>query len=117
MREIKFRGIDVRSKKFVYGNYQHQKDPSDKYHWICDTEMVTYMIKPSTLGQSIGLCGKEIYEGDIVIWDDELEPSEVYFNEITTQFTTKKRWLWTDLEHIKVIGNIHENPELLEVSK
>lgn len=56
--------------------------------------------------------GKEIYEGDI--WEDD----EGYLGEIKD---SNYGWIVTDLDSLydclaygKVIGNIYENPELLE---
>ena len=136
MREIKFRGKRLETNEWVYGGlHKHQIfracpiehfDNNEQLLIVNDgfisntTENPVYVIpiKYSTAGQYTGLLdknSKKIFEGDIIIWDNELEPNEVYFDETTTQFTTKKRCLWPNLEFVNVIGNIHDNPELLEV--
>jgi uncharacterized phage protein (TIGR01671 family) len=75
--------------------------------------------------------GKEIYEGDIVEsfrFDDPEFRSEVFYKngafgyksyvwEVFISFASNENYKWRDdkSENIKVIGNIYENPELLEV--
>ena len=83
------------------------------------------------LMQSTGLCdknGKEIFEGDVVRRDMDGEPyaSKRYYDDEVMfyegKFGRKKllcahaesRYWWQDVE---IIGNIYENPELLEESK
>ena len=137
MREIKFRGkvlwngSHFFSGDWIEGNLGVKLNIAtgeDDYYILDPTYnpnsnssyFVDILIDAETVGQFTGLPdknGKEIFEGDIVIWDNELEPNEVYFDETTTQFTTKKRWLWPNLEFVNVIGNIYDNPELLEVVK
>ncbi|HFD1710108.1 TPA: YopX family protein [Enterococcus faecium] len=81
-------------------------------------------IVPETLMQSTGLKDKngvEIFEGDLVEHDDNLngdwetfEACEVVYDKDYAQFCFK--WdagnFLTDYRNLNVIGNIYENPEL-----
>ena len=130
MREILFRGKRTDNGKWVkglltvmWGQY-HIINPND--------ENTAYPIDIETVGQYTGLTdnnGKKIFEGDIVKFtDDDGDYSnyEVYFDNNLVAFMTKElpcggiddmsEWgKWR--KRYKIIGNIHDNPELLEVSE
>jgi len=54
----------------------------------------------------------EIYEGDMLLTKYG-KILKVYFCEETSQFTTDTSWLWGIAKVSEIIGNVHENPELL----
>lgn len=124
MRKIKFRGKRPNSGKWITGSLAQLSGFSyilNDEHKIpdCSTEVL-----PDTVGQFTRLFdknGKEIYEGDIIqihegrndfkitsiVWNDEFlcyEPSNK-----DLRHALKARYS----EHYKIIGNIHDNPELL----
>lgn len=130
MREIKFRGKRVDNGEWVYGGIIFID--GGKPHIFCNYGGVE--VDPDTVGQYTGLKdknGKEIYEGDIINWlmhrmdrTGYIEEGRVEFrtNEQTTvvinKFATKDgresvRNILNCLNDLKVIGNIHDNPELL----
>lgn len=122
IREIIFRGKRTDNGEWVYGfpfSYQVRLVVEGIETLIGDR----HRIDPSTVGQYAGLTGKNgkrIFEGDVVayreygnlavVWDDgafQLMREDTFYDMLdhyTTVFSV-------------VIGNIHENPELLgEVS-
>lgn len=81
--------------------------------------MFNQFTKPDAIMQFTGLYdknGKEIYEGDIVIHiNTGGEHEQVYWNKEDACFACKggEHESWLDPGY-EVIGNIYENPELLE---
>lgn len=134
MRTIKFRAKRSDTGEWVYGDLIHRNDGDVAIYTNLDTWAEnqddvdaygdSFRVDNSTVGQFIGILdknGKEIYEGDIVEYttcyfgnekrhrkvvewesfdsDDFGEPHNIgYFNLS---------------EYMEVIGNIYDNPELL----
>lgn len=139
LREIIFRGKRLDKGAWVEGFFAEKKDPlleSDVRNAFILAQangdsFVWFPVDPSTVGQFAGLMdknGTRIFEGD-VLKDDWGKAYEVFFNARNCSFMVKlehatNEWEignyrlgedWSDT--IRVIGNIHDNPELLEVNE
>lgn len=122
MREIKFRGNRVDNGEWVYGyfaRFAHGKTPVI----LRDSErgLVDYAVIPDTVGQFTGLLdknGKEIYEGDVVDFDNYLQGRSCVmfdsgcFRVESTNYTTTLTYHVS--LHTHIVGNTHDNPELLK---
>lgn len=133
MREILFRGKRVDNDEWVEGNL-FVSDTDGRTHILVGTRRFTieWEVDPYTVGQYTGLKdknGKRIFDGDIVRFaerrlggEDASVVEQVTFDEggFCTHRYFLNNWLRnglcgnTKLEGIEVIGNIHDNPELLE---
>ena len=127
MREILFRGKQMDNGEWVKGFYVCVLDThyimTGKFdsltNGIINSE--AYKVDPSTIGQFTGLedkLGTKIFEGDVI--DDLGVEYIVVFDSDYAQFRGKFDGWNAEISHIasrcEVIGNIHDNPELLEVS-
>lgn len=128
----RFRGRNIETGEWVYGHLFYFNDVR---HFISPKgtdvvggyggapakyrleNLVCFEIVPETVGQSTGLKdlkGVEIFEGDIIVWEYSEKPQEVFWDNSICGFSTKHYHLWRTVKKVKVIGNIYENPELLE---
>ena len=127
-REIKFRGKAKNDGEWFFGNL-FDNDTAGRTH-ICTTKKGCLDINPDTVGQFTGLLdknGKEIYEGDIIGCHNPDIKHLIFYNEKQGRFMAA---LNGDIENDfvgvcglddsrwnaskEVIGNIHDNPELLK---
>ncbi len=142
MREILFRGKQTSDGKWVYGFYIENEtfgntlipsiipiDENGAARFDDDGYDIEIYVIPETVGQYTGLTdknGKKIFEGDILEGDleDSLDPgakwrSEIIWGKFGWNCKGNKISLPMDEYDIRegeVIGNIHDNPELLKGS-
>ena len=132
MREIKFRGKDE------WGNWRHGDLMKNSIptaspvivenFYYDDPDDSMFEVNPDTVGQFTGLkdsTGKEIYEGDIVKFCDDRAHELV---GVIKWYVLACRWgvdcsiSVRDCDNhpfdaryaFKIIGNVHDNPELLK---
>lgn len=141
MREIKFRGKGSKTHSWLYGNLQVPSVEGVEY-FMWDEDKFQIDVIPETIGQYTGLKdknGKEIYEGDILRGNEypfNCDGVDNYYVEIVWadnvcgfyRITHKKpnstvrgisHGNWSqldeeDMESFEIIGNIHDNPELIK---
>lgn len=141
MREILFRGKQITDRMWVVGGIElrdnkvyivrrakyrpstHDFDVSECY--LSNPNCATYSIEvdPETVGQFTGLIdenGDKIFEGDIVYVYRNLRETFRYKTDVEYLdggFSPFANPNWSPLPNpseVKIIGNIHDNPELLE---
>ena len=134
MREIFFRGKRTDTGEWVEGslvwirNYEEQPYQCFIISQLSYLEYgefdEMYQVYPETVGQYTGLTdknGKKIFEGDIVKYGDtvhkvvfEQRNGTAYFGLVYSPLETLPFGHYQDLRQIEVIGNIHDNLELLK---
>lgn len=141
MRQIKFRGKLRDGGKWVYGSLLTWPDGDVYMLYDKDFAKTRTVSKdpviPETVGQFTGLKyknGNEIYEGDVLTDSDgkgilhfvEYDNEEGAFVGLMpelgkdergrTHSTGLRQW-WLTKFGKQVIGNVHDNPELLQTAK
>lgn len=134
-RIIKFRGKDIKTGEFVFGDLEtrpredfmviHQYNEDGSYR-------SQVKVDPDTVGQFTGWsplkCG-ELYDGDIIAFDDwafnERERKRMKHHVGVIRWSNEYgkyqiecndgNYEGNDVADPQLLGNIHENPELLEL--
>lgn len=124
MREILFRGKWIDHGEFVEGLLMKMWG---QYHIISpNDENTAYPINLETVGQYTGLTdrnGTKIFEGDIISFFNGEEGTNYEIGWYKNKYIVSNNEDGNDVlddficENSIVVGNIHDNPELLEVSK
>ena len=131
-REILFRGKRVDNGEWIEGNLLQD-------YWVGDNVFVPYSIRykingvysypiqviPETIGQFTGLtdkAGTNIFEGDILrvdswkfSWVVQFDTKKARFNCVINNEGNQNDFIPSHF--VKVIGNIHDNPELINNTK
>ena len=132
MREILFRGKSVNNGEWVYGSLvittlEPVDDAPIKHYHIEDMTIgcfpnefqsgLSETIDPNTVGQFTGLTdknGKKIFEGDIVKIGSFMPGADDWVCAIDWDYSLFEEYKYVWKTKCEVIGNIHDNPELLE---
>lgn len=132
MRKILFRGKQVQGDCWVYGFLIQN---INNFYILINTKIgcVYRLIKPETVGQHTGITdknSKKIFNGDILKVTD-CKRKKTYITKVCTYFNTlcvnpngkcyeftpigfeNAIWDYESYE-VEIIGNIHDNPELLK---
>ena len=132
MRQIKFRAKVKGEDEWLYGSLLTYADGECNIITETGHRIDTWNVDPATVSQFTGLTdrnGKEIYEGDIitvngkyprvVLWDKmswALMPTEYFHDKMFWVMNLQHPGIdwWEEFaDKLEVIGNIHDNPELI----
>ena len=125
MREILFRGKRIDNGEWVYGSLYSVRDKAYIIEYNTGFPSARYFeVDPSTVGQYTGLTdknGKKIFDGDIILRRYVRPNFLVKYSEEDTEYQAiffgggcASLYKYLSSKESKVIGNIHDNPELLE---
>lgn len=123
MREIKFRGFNRKNNVWLYGFYLQNRGA----HFVVPDEFADgkswddYEIDPNTRGEWTGQKdknGQEIYESDILHDHFCNNRYVVLFDggsfDVMGTLDKSGNYLSDVVGDIEIIGNIHDNPELMK---
>lgn len=138
-REILFRGWNKKNKQWLYGYYcvnrgEHFIAPDDKVNPLDTYE--DYVVDADTVGQYTGMKDAKvvkIFEGDIIESERDDCIHFIQYNDENSRFDAVRQksseykrthlsWLyqfdinqdWIDEYKKVIIGNVHENSELIK---
>ena len=143
MREILFRGQTRRKGQKVWMDGSPVNSNWVEGYGVCmgkgdfsviyaGSPVEKFTVYTDTVGQFTGRVdnnGKKIFEGDIVVVELEDNTGDHWREKRRVRYNSTEccwypmRWeeecdfcdAWTEIISIEVIGNIHDNPELMEV--
>jgi uncharacterized phage protein (TIGR01671 family) len=128
MKEILFQGKRVDNGKWAAGFLKICRErPNrtayfimDNTNTVCNEPEIWHLVDPLTVGQFTGLTdknGKNIFEGDVLKYDDDLLIVG-WDVKMATVCLTKKGWMFkhffneaVNVEECEIVGNIHDKVE------
>ena len=116
MRKILSRGKSIDNNQWIYGYYDKSTD------CIIDKNNSAFIVDFGTIGHFTGIVdknGNKIFEGDIVNIKGYTEPLIIYVNNDYSCYALgegeEKIYIQgSNTKNVVVIGNIYDNPELME---
>lgn len=144
MREILFRGKEKESGKWIYGDLRHISDGHGGYILCIvdntngrNNDVTGVEVVPETVGQFTGYCDESqhnAFEGDILSYCSGLNYGVIKYGRYSSPFSIGQdigfyvEWVsdrdrnihrkdlgyWLSAGTAEIVGNIHDNPELLE---
>ena len=123
MREILFRGKRLDNGEWVEGYLLHDSEQNESYiaEYFEDKSAYLREVDPQTVCQFTGLTdknGKKIFEGDICKhrsnYSGDFIISVVTFTDGQFLVMADNNSGFNLSEKLEVIGNIHDNPELMK---
>lgn len=129
MREIIFRGKRIDTGEWIYGDLLHNVDVVKIREQEPNIQHCarSFVVIPETVGQYTGLTdknGNRVFEGDIVYYDGschkvvfESRNGTGYFGIAVGENETWGFGNSTPAYMMAVVGNIYDNPELLDVTE
>ena len=129
IQEVIFRGKRTDCEAWVEGDLLHYESGEmaickgfSKYGYEATEIIGRYKVIPETVGQYTGLTdknGMKIFEGDILTIENEGVYAAIKYNESNAAFYVEDEdhedYLGEAWETgVVIIGNIHDNPELLQ---
>ena len=121
MREILFRGKRTDTGKWIYGQLARYNLRFDVANMVDEHEMLVPVLT-KTIGQYTGMKdknGKRIFEGDICKVGNLLYKVEFIYSCWWFTILSSKVYCFPAFnshcgEYCEIVGDIHDNPELLE---
>lgn len=124
MRKIKFRGIAIYGKDFIFGSLIVNINEAGRKEFFIKQHIGKVQVREETVGQLIGqndINKEEVYEGDIVStstrkWVIEYREDAEFCGFLPVEIGKEDNHLsiFTRFDVLEVIGNVYQNQDLIK---